>query len=1816
MAVNDLMMRIQLLTDTGKSTGELKRLSTQINALVSQVKSLDRLSLVPLTSDLRTIKTAQDTLKATNLQTFATTLNTVKQSLSGLKVNTQGIDLLAQSYLNLQQQLTKVSLATQQYRINSQRLDEQLKSAKKHTLTATDQSRNNALLNAQTDIDRYTKGIRLAETAARRHRQTILELKNALVAASVVQVDPTKNVDLVKLRAWANASDRGVRPVADPKAFSSLQAFTDELGKQQAALALTKAKARSYQETLAQLRLESQRAAIPDLMPNGRNLIGDLENVRSKIALLTTQSIVPLTAKINELRALSNLDRAFNVDPLRAKIAVARAEIQKWALDLRKAVITGNESESLSLQNKIATNKQKIADLSLEAANSNLKIIEGATKLAAIETKALVNKKNEVAGYKDQVTAIQSIIDAQKRLAQQKLQAINTKAGGILDTKALQNANQSAANVYQANLAALKNYHAERKAAAQSDAAAIQRNLIAVQQQLAQGQLTKAQYLAERNAIKEIVSEQKKLSSAYQQTLRDQKAALTLSLSAEKANAASLKNQVKDLTLLNAEIARSKAVDLRGKLTTSQGAQASLKQQIQETQALAEAELKRISILDRMANASKKTSSLLSIRGTEDLIRETVKRLAELGAQSDQVKTRLATLGASSSLPKINAQIKSVRNELAELRSIGIPSLAPSQALQFGNLQAQLKGLREQQQLMRQLSGIDVKTLSSKVELGDLNKQLTQLRQLRNEMNQLNQIAKGFGRGFGFSLTPEQLGFSAFQVIFSAFDTLKDKFIQVNSQSETLIRGLEAVFGRGQGEVQFSKLTDLANTYGLSLHDLSRNYLSLNASAKGTVLEGKESEKIFKSLSAAMAVLGADTVSTQRAFRAVSQMISKGQVYSEELKGQLAESLPGAVNLFARSMGKTTQDFLMMVKAGQVGLNQLVTFFDLVQKEYGSAATSSTTYEQATNRLSNAYMLLLKNIGDTGVWKKLVYFIDEAGRGLDLWAKKLANSPVNEITELLNQQIKPIELLTDEQFNRLKSAAKLNKIEIPVVAKFDTFDDYMKDLKAKFDAMPKVKLGAETLTITSIGSFADFDAYIAKTRQLKGETEAYNLTLQKSAMAKQLLVDKQNMAELEAQIAAIKNMRSELITLDQYRKNLKNQGAFYTRMPDSTFNIVSLKLYQQSLDKIQAAERKLYESKPGYKNGLLDVLAAMKASVSASEQSVASSAKQSAFNNKLLRDEQNLLNVRQQSYSALSAVQNFITQRNLKGSGVNDALIAEQLSVNKLTDSYTQLLKAKSIESTIKVNSVHSEDNTSSEDQAALRKLVVDQLKHAQTVAQGANNLSLQLLIMNELNRVQTELTGKNRDNTAQLALAGDASAAVLDKTKLFATSLSTASSQGYALARSIFSGLAYAEKMNQLQEQQNILLAKTQQIRLNESIDYEDKVHQAEEVAKAIKKSQDESGNYFSPEKKAADREAFKQRKFFSEAEAKFDQAKKERNQELKGQLIEITREYLKQAMTSATQAGDTYGLKKIRDFNVELDQYNDKINAASVTAQQAQLSDVFKMDNGVFDANKSFDAFSVKYNELLRLRQKALQAANDPNISKRDMEEWNLQADNATQQIIALNALFPQLKQAAEASGQAVKWTLLPLPKEVLDSERLRLDSIMSQPVKTSLQLDVSEATAQNNAFVVELTKPLTKIVNVRYVESGRSGASDHSSVQGFARGGVLSGYGGGDRIRALLEPGEAVLRKEAVRQLGAHWINAINQRSGAQIPKQPRAIDRLHIPGLGSVQHFSGGGIVQNQQPIVINVAGGKSIHVSGSRDQAQSLANLLTRTGRAL
>ena len=58
-------------------------------------------------------------------------------------------------------------------------------------------------------------------------------------------------------------------------------------------------------------------------------------------------------------------------------------------------------------------------------------------------------------------------------------------------------------------------------------------------------------------------------------------------------------------------------------------------------------------------------------------------------------------------------------------------------------------------------------------------------------------------------------------------------------------------------------------------------------------------------------------------FLAISQMISKGKVSAEELRLQLAERMPGAVNIFAKAIGVTTSELDKMLQEGKVGLEDL-----------------------------------------------------------------------------------------------------------------------------------------------------------------------------------------------------------------------------------------------------------------------------------------------------------------------------------------------------------------------------------------------------------------------------------------------------------------------------------------------------------------------------------------------------------------------------------------------------------------------------------------------------------------------------------------------------------------------------------------------------------------------------------------------------------------------------------------------------------------------------------------------------------------------------
>ncbi|MCC8991581.1 MAG: tape measure protein, partial [Streptococcus sp.] len=168
--------------------------------------------------------------------------------------------------------------------------------------------------------------------------------------------------------------------------------------------------------------------------------------------------------------------------------------------------------------------------------------------------------------------------------------------------------------------------------------------------------------------------------------------------------------------------------------------------------------------------------------------------------------------------------------------------------------------------------------------------------------------------------------------------------------------------------------------------DLADNYVKLSASAKETNLEGEATRKIFEATASTMAVLGGDTITTERAFRALGQIMSKGQVYAEELKGQLAEAIPGALQIMSRALGISTNEMLRLMEARQLSADVLLPFATQLEKEYGNLASSSTTFTQAINRIQTEWTLLMKRLGDTGAFNLLSKTMEFVGNNASVMA--------------------------------------------------------------------------------------------------------------------------------------------------------------------------------------------------------------------------------------------------------------------------------------------------------------------------------------------------------------------------------------------------------------------------------------------------------------------------------------------------------------------------------------------------------------------------------------------------------------------------------------------------------------------------------------------------------------------------------------------------------------------------------------------------------------------------------------------------------------
>jgi tape measure domain-containing protein len=197
---------------------------------------------------------------------------------------------------------------------------------------------------------------------------------------------------------------------------------------------------------------------------------------------------------------------------------------------------------------------------------------------------------------------------------------------------------------------------------------------------------------------------------------------------------------------------------------------------------------------------------------------------------------------------------------------------------------------------------------------------------------------------------------------------------------------------------------------------LTKQFTQFYVSAKDKI-SGQEIEDIFESVTKASASMGLSAEQTERAFLALNQMMSKGTVSAEELRGQLGEALPGAFGIMAKAMGVTEKQLGKMMKDGEVlASDVLPKFARQLEITYGIENVKRIdNIVNAQNRLGNS-------------WTDLVATFAEGDGVLSRGTKSIMNAMASDLDKL-NELMKSSAQKRKDQLKELSAITEATAVE-------------------------------------------------------------------------------------------------------------------------------------------------------------------------------------------------------------------------------------------------------------------------------------------------------------------------------------------------------------------------------------------------------------------------------------------------------------------------------------------------------------------------------------------------------------------------------------------------------------------------------------------------------------------------------------------------------------------------------------------------------------------------------------------------------------------
>lgn len=147
-----------------------------------------------------------------------------------------------------------------------------------------------------------------------------------------------------------------------------------------------------------------------------------------------------------------------------------------------------------------------------------------------------------------------------------------------------------------------------------------------------------------------------------------------------------------------------------------------------------------------------------------------------------------------------------------------------------------------------------------------------------------------------------------------------------------------------------------ADRVGVAFQTVVPEYAKLAAAAAGTSLQGQGVRDIFTAITEKGRALGLSNEALGGTFTAVTQMMGKGKITAEELRGQLAERIPDAIQIMARALGLSTAELDKQMQAGTLLAEDVLPKFAAELRKSAAAGLEMQRNSPAAEfaRLKNA----------------------------------------------------------------------------------------------------------------------------------------------------------------------------------------------------------------------------------------------------------------------------------------------------------------------------------------------------------------------------------------------------------------------------------------------------------------------------------------------------------------------------------------------------------------------------------------------------------------------------------------------------------------------------------------------------------------------------------------------------------------------------------------------------------------------------------------------------------------------------------------------